>query len=212
MNEPFPHIVGVVLAGGRSTRMGGHEKALLDLAGRPMLAHVIARVAPQVARLAINANGDPARLVPFGLPVVADTVEGHAGPLAGLLAGLEWARAEMPDVRAVLTVAADTPFLPADLVARLEAASARGSAIVLARSAAGLHPVIGLWPVTLAEDLAAWLSDPENRKVRRFVDRHPSADLVFADLEIAGAAVDPFFNVNTPGDLAAAASILERLA
>ncbi|HOV03463.1 MAG TPA: molybdenum cofactor guanylyltransferase MobA [Hyphomicrobiales bacterium] len=212
MNRPFPHIAGIVLAGGRSTRMGGHEKALLDLAGRPMLAHVVARVAPQVARLAINANGDPARLSAFGLAVVADTVAGHAGPLAGLLAGLEWAKAEMPDARALLTVAADTPFLPADLVTRLEAASARGSAIVLARSAAGLHPVIGLWPVALADDLALWLADPDNRKVRRFVDRHPSADLVFADLEIAGTTVDPFFNVNTPGDLATAASILERLA
>lgn len=203
-------IAGIVLAGGRSTRMGGNEKALLGLGGRPMLARVVDRLAPQVAALAINANGDPARFSPFGLPVVADTVGGHAGPLAGLLAGLRWAAA-LPGVAALATVAADTPFLPADLVARLAGASARGSAIVLARSAAGLHPVVGLWPLHIADDLQGWLADEANRKVRRFVDRHPSADLLFADLVAGDARVDPFFNVNTPDDLATAAAILETL-
>jgi molybdopterin-guanine dinucleotide biosynthesis protein A len=147
------HVVSILLAGGKSSRMGGGDKCLLPLAGRPILAHVIERLKPQVAELIVSANGDPARFSAFGLPVVGDRVGGYAGPLAGTLAGLEWARTNRPESRFAITAASDTPFLPADLVDRLRSASGEGEAnLVVARSAEGMHPVFGLWPVTLASD------------------------------------------------------------
>ena len=164
------HSVGILLAGGKSSRMGGGDKCLLPLAGRPILAHVIERLKPQVAELIISANGDPARFSAFGLPVVEDRLGFYAGPLAGILAGLEWARTNRPRSRFAITAASDTPFLPADLVDRLCSASGEGAPnLAVARSADGMHPVFGLWPVTLAPDLEASLISGE-RKVSEWVE------------------------------------------
>lgn len=189
----------IILAGGRATRMGGGDKGLLDLDGRSLLARIIDRLAPQCDGLALNANGDPARLAGLGLPVLADGLPGLPGPLAGILAGMDWAAARGAD--RVVSVPGDTPFLPADLVARLAAqGAARGNGIVLAASQDGAgqvfdHPVCGLWPVALRHDLLAFLQSGE-RRVRRFAELHAAARAVWD-----GAAADPFFNVNTPADL-----------
>ena len=149
--------------------MGGGDKCLLPLGGRPILAHVIERLKPQVAELIISANGDPARFSAFGLPVVVDRLGFYAGPLAGILAGLEWARTNRPESRFAITAASDTPFLPADLVDRLCSASGEGAPnLAVARSADGMHPVFGLWPVTLAPDLEASLISGD-RKVSEWV-------------------------------------------
>ena len=199
---------GVILAGGLATRMGGGDKALLPLGGRPILSHVIDRLAPQVTGLALNANGDPARFSGFGLPVIPDSLPGHPGPLAGVLAGLDWAAGQ--GAGAIVTVAADTPFFPADLVRRL-CAAAEGQAhpLVLAATPRGdeetrsmtgrliRHPTFGLWPVALRDDLRAALAE-EIRKVVIWTGRHGGREAVFP------GDPDPFFNVNTPGDLAAA--------
>jgi molybdopterin-guanine dinucleotide biosynthesis protein A len=192
---------GVILAGGLSRRMGGGDKGLLEIAGKPMLEHVIDRLRPQVGRMLINANGDPGRFARFGLPVAADTVAGFAGPLAGVLAGLRWAAAHAPGTRAIATVSSDAPLLPLDLVARLAAAvEGRGNAIALAASGGELHPVIGLWPVALADDLEAQLA-AGLRKVLHWTDRHGTVAVEFAFVDIGGRKVDPFFNANTPEEL-----------
>lgn len=211
-------LAGVLLAGGQSRRMfagaaeaGAHQsetpqagdKGLLELAGAPMIAHVIARLAPQVGALVINANGDPGRFATFGLPVVADTLAGHIGPLAGVLAGMRWAARERPGTTHLVSVSTDAPFLPRDLVARLATAlrqSQGGERIALARSGGHLHPVIGLWPVALADDLEQALRDGV-RKVLAWTDRHGTLGVDFADEIVAGHAVDPFFNANTPAEL-----------
>ena len=145
-------VTGVLLAGGQSRRMGGGDKGLLELAGRPMLGHVICRLGAQVGAIVINANGDPARFDAFGLPVVPDTIGGFVGPLAGVLAGMRWSAANAPEARWIVTAAGDAPLLPSDLVARLlkAAVESRPGAIALAQSHGELHPVIGLWPVALA--------------------------------------------------------------
>lgn len=201
--DPRPLAVGCLLAGGQSRRMGGGDKCLKDLAGRPMLAHVIGRLAPQVSRLVINANGDPARFAHFGLPVTADPVEGFVGPLGGILAGLIWARENAPQARWVATAASDTPFFPDDLVARLAAATGhRDGVIALARSGERVHPVFGLWPVSLANDLDHAVRVESLHKVLVWVSRHPNVTVTF---ERAG--VDPFFNANTPEDFERAAEI-----
>lgn len=206
-------IAGLVLSGGLSRRMGGGEKALRGLGGRPMIAHVIDRLAPQVGAIAINANADPALYAGFGLPVLPDIHPGHAGPLAGVLTGLDWA-AKLPGITHIASAATDTPFFPRDLVARmaqdlgqdLPGDTAPGR-IVLARSAQGRHPVFGLWPVALRDDLAHWLAHSETMKVLAWTDRH---DTVFADFAPEGpGAPDPFFNTNTPEDLALAETYLE---
>lgn len=187
--------LGVILAGGQARRMGGGDKGLLPLQGQTILDRVIARLAPQVAGLAINANGDPARFLHLGLPVLPDSVAGFPGPLAGVLAGLDWAAGE--GARHIVTAAWDTPFFPADLVAGLEAG--RGP-ITLARTPEGRHPTFGLWPVALADDLRAALEDG-TRKVLAWTDRHGTA---YADFT---GDPDPFFNVNTPEDLARAEAL-----
>lgn len=181
-------VAGVILAGGRATRMGGGDKALLDLGGRPMLAHVIARLAPQVGVLALNANGEAGRFAAFGLPVIADTLPGFAGPLAGVLAALDWAVGA--GAEAVVSVAGDTPFFPEDLVARLSAAGP----FALAESETGLEPTFGLWPVALAGDLRRALAGGE-RRVGRWAEAAGATRVRFSE---PGA----FFNVNTPDDLA----------
>ena len=193
---------GTILAGGQSRRMGGGDKGLLTIGDRTMLEHVIDRFAPQVGELALNANGDEARFAKFGFPVLSDPVAGYAGPLAGVLAGLDWAAGR--GVANIVTAAADTPFLPADLVARLlDAAVAQGRQIALARTATGLHPTFGLWPVALRDDLRTALSAGV-RKVVDWTDRHGAASAEFPVGEF-----DPFFNVNTPEDLDNAQDYLE---
>jgi len=185
--------VGVILAGGASRRMGGGDKGLIALGGRPMLALVADRLADQVAAVAINANGDPARFDAFGLPVVADSVAGLPGPLAGVLAGMDWARAR--GASHLVTVAADTPFFPSDLVARLIAGATSARApIALAATPDGLHPTFGLWPVALRDDLAQALH-AGTRKLAAWAEGEGAVRVPFAGED------DPFFNINTPEDL-----------
>lgn len=200
-------IAGIILAGGLARRMGGGDKPLAPLAGRPLLQHGVARLSTQAGPLALNANGDPARFGHFGLPVVADTIEGFAGPLAGVLAGMEWAA--NAGARHIVTVAGDTPFFPGDLVARFVAAVAgQPEAVAVAASNGRRHPTFALWPVDLASDLRNALVDRNERRVAAFIDRHPHVEVDFPLQEAAGMAYDPFFNVNTPQDLQEA----ERLA
>jgi molybdenum cofactor guanylyltransferase len=197
-------IAGLLLAGGLSRRMGGGDKSLRLLGGRPLLAHVVERLEPQVDALVLNANGDPARFAGFGLPVVADSVPDFAGPLAGVLAGLDWAAAEWPDCEAVVSVATDAPFLPADLVARfVEAVREGGADLACAASGGRSHPVFGLWPVRLRQDLRHALIDEDIRKVDVFTARHRLVTVPFAD-----RPVDPFFNANRPDDLETASRLL----
>ena len=199
---PTDSVVGVVLAGGRSSRMGGGDKALKPLGTTTLLGHVLARFRPQVAAVVLNANGDAARFAAYGLPVVPDSVPDFAGPLAGVLAGMDWARANRPGARWIVTTAADAPFVPADLVARFLAA--RGDArLAVAASGGRTHPVVGLWPVDLADALRRALIQEGMRKIDRWTARYPIATVDFPI-----DRVDPFFNINTPEELAEA----ERLA
>ena len=209
MTEPQKEsIVGVVLAGGRSQRMGGGDKALRDLGGRTMLAHIISMLTPQVGRVIVNANGDPARFATLGLPVVADAAQNYAGPLAGILAGLRWASVNARQVRRIVTVPGDSPFIPSDLVARLVAASdAAGGAIAVAQSAGVLHHVTALWPVELEDALAAAVDQGE-RQVGNWAARQGIVAVPFDPVRIGGRPVDPFFNINTPEDLLEAATLM----
>jgi molybdopterin-guanine dinucleotide biosynthesis protein A len=198
-------VVGVLLAGGLSRRMGGGDKCLRPLAGRPILAHVVERARPQVQALVLNANGDPARFQSFGLPVAADVVEGFAGPLAGVLTGMEWARREVPAAPWIVTIATDTPFFPHDLVAHFLAAVAEDAAdMACAASGGRSHPVFGLWPVRLAGELRAAMVEEGVRKVDVWTARYR-----LATVEFAADAFDPFFNTNRPEDLAEAERLLE---
>jgi len=201
-------VVGVLLAGGLARRMGGGDKCLRSLGGRTILEHVIDRTRPQVARLLLNANGDAARFAPFGLPVVGDVVEGFAGPLAGVLTGMEWALAERPNCPWIATIATDTPFLPLDLVARLQdAIEQRGAELACAKSAGRTHPVFGLWPVRLAAELRAAMVEEGIRKVDVWTGRFR-----LARVEWPVEPHDPFFNANRPDDLAAAERLASALA
>ncbi|MEJ8574404.1 molybdenum cofactor guanylyltransferase MobA [Microbaculum marinum] len=204
--------VGCVLAGGLSRRMGGGDKSLRDLGGQPMLARVLDRLKPQVGEFVINANGDPDRFAAFGAPVTPDPVPGFAGPLAGVLAGMRWAERHAPKARWVVTVATDTPFFPANLVTRLVgAAGHHETMIALAKSGDRVHPVFGLWPVALADDLEAAIRDEELRKVLVWVHRHPHVEVIFSGPVIDGTEIDPFFNVNTPEDMEVAEALAEEL-
>ncbi|MDH5556321.1 MAG: molybdenum cofactor guanylyltransferase MobA [Alphaproteobacteria bacterium] len=197
-------VVAVLLAGGLSRRMGGQDKMLRDLGGQSILARVIARVKPQVGRLLLNANGDPARFAEFGLPVAADVVGDHSGPLAGVLTGMEWARANVPDCSWVLTAPTDAPFLPCDLVQRLVTAVDREGADMACASSGGRHhPVCGLWPVRLVDELRRAMLEEDIRKVDIWTGRYK---LSVVDWPVE--PVDPFFNANRPEDLAEAARIL----
>ncbi len=194
-DAPLGKWPAVIVAGGRSSRLGGGDKGLLLLDEHSILAHVVAGLRPQTSALALNINGDAGRFAGFGLPILADAVPGFQGPLAGILAGLNWARSSGSD--RLVTAASDTPFLPADLVARLAAAAAP-DAIVVARFGDRRSPLSALWPTALSEPLAAWLAGQEDRSVLRYMAQNKVAEMVF------DGDADPFFNVNTPEDLAAA--------
>lgn len=200
MTDPTPPTLGLLLAGGLARRMGGGDKPLRLIAGRSILAHVVARLEPQCDGLLLNANGDPARFAEYGMPVVADSVPDFAGPLAGILAGLDWLAENRPDMAWLVSVAADTPFIPRDLVVRLHAArEAADVPLACAASGGWTHPVIGLWPVALREDLRHALTVEGERKIDRWTARHG-----VAEVEWPAAPVDPFFNANRPDDLAEA--------
>ena len=197
-------VVGLLLAGGQSRRMGGGDKALRPLGGIPLIDRVIERLRPQVNALVLNVNGDPARFARLGLPVAADSVPGFAGPLAGVLAGLDWAFSHRSDCPYVVSVATDAPFLPIDLVTRLARGLDEASAdIACAASGGRAHPVFGLWPVRLRYDLRRALVDQAIRKVDLWTARHRLTTVPFAD-----HPVDPFFNANRPEDLETAAALL----
>ena len=198
------NVACVLLAGGLARRMGGGDKPLRTIAGRSLLDLVIERMQPQVAALVLNANGDPARFLAYGLPVVADSVPDFAGPLAGILAGLDWTAEHRPDCPMVVSVATDAPFLPRDLVERLiEGLEAESTDLACAASGGQAHPVIGLWPVRLRQDLRRALIDEGIRKVDVWTARYRLATIAFSDRPI-----DPFFNANRPEDLDWAAMLL----
>jgi molybdopterin-guanine dinucleotide biosynthesis protein A len=204
-------VVGIVLAGGKSSRMGGGDKCLRPLGGRPILGHVVARLKPQVADMIINANEKAQRFAAFGLPVVADSIAGYAGPLAGIQAGLAWIKTNRPETQYGITVAADTPFFPGDLVQRFLAERISSPALMVARSALGVHPVIGLWPVSLADELQGALEQGA-RKVGAWTAHHKAIEVDFPPVEIGGRKIDPFFNINRPEDLAEAEALLAEAA
>ena len=191
-------LLGVILAGGQASRMGGGDKSLLPLAGRRVIDHVLERLRPQVSDIALNVNGDPSRFAEFRLPVVADSVSEFPGPLAGILAGLDWAAEQKGDY--ILTVAADTPFFPMDLQNRLEDARLSSGLPIALASTNGpgklyRHPTFGLWPVSLRGDLRRALAAGV-RKVVLWSDEHGTAEALFPNDNY-----DPFFNINTPEDL-----------
>jgi molybdopterin-guanine dinucleotide biosynthesis protein A len=191
-------VVGVLLAGGLARRMGGGDKGLRLLAGKPLLDHVVERARPQVDRLILNANGDPARFAAYGLPVVADEVEGFAGPLAGVLSAMTWARGAGADW--VASFPTDAPFLPRDLVEKL---LATGAPVACARSDGQAHPVAAVWSVALVDDLRTALVDEGLRKIDVWTARHG-----VAHVDWPTDPVDPFFNANRPDDLAEAERLL----
>jgi molybdopterin-guanine dinucleotide biosynthesis protein A len=200
-NEAIP---GVLLAGGLARRMGGGDKPMRQIGDRTILERVIARLKPQCGELILNANGDPARFARFSLPVIPDTVENFPGPLAGILAALDWAAAHRPGVSIVLSAAADCPFLPRDLVARLNAALVNEDAqLAVAASNGQSHPVIGLWSVALRDELRHALVQEDIRKIDRWTARYRLATVTWPTKPL-----DPFFNANTMDDIAEA----ERLA
>ena len=196
--------VGVLLAGGLARRMGGGDKCLRPLAGETLLARVIERAAPQVGPLILNANGDPARFASYGLPVVADVVEGHAGPLAGILTALDWAAEKAPHCPLVASFATDAPFLPRDLVETMaEARDFATADLACAASGGRAHPVFGLWPVALRADLRQALVEQGERKIDRWTASHRLVEVVFPC-----DPVDPFFNANRADDLTEAERLI----
>ena len=202
MSGTPPPTLGLILAGGLARRMGGGDKALLPLAGRSLLARIVERAAPQCSGLVLNANGDPARFEAFGLPVTPDSVPGFAGPLAGILAGLDAAAEHGAEW--VVSIAGDGPFIPHDLVARLHAArGAAGADLACAASGGRTHPVIGLWPTRLREDLRRALTQEDERKIDRFTARYR-----LAVAEWPAEPVDPFLNINDAEGLTEAERII----
>jgi len=198
--------LGLVLAGGLARRMGGGDKARIRVGGATILQRVLACLTPQCSRVIINANGDPARFADTGLPVVADSVPDFAGPLAGILTGLDWAAANMPACQWLLSVPGDCPFLPNNLVERLhQARLAAGAPLACSRSGAWRHPVVGLWPVILREDLRRALLGEGLHKIELWTARHGVGVAEWPD-----TPVDPFFNVNTPEDAARAQQLVAR--
>jgi molybdenum cofactor guanylyltransferase len=203
---PVPPTLGLVLAGGLARRMGGGDKARITIGGVTILQRVLAFLKPQCTGLVINANGDPARFADTKLPVISDNVPDFAGPLAGILAGLDWTALHMQECEWLASAPGDCPFLPNDLVTRLHAArAAAGAPLACARSGEWRHPVIGLWPVALREDLRRALVAEGLRKIEIWTARHGVAIASWP-----AEPVDPFFNVNTPEDAAQAQTIAAR--
>ncbi|NQV55776.1 MAG: molybdenum cofactor guanylyltransferase MobA [Rhodospirillales bacterium] len=199
--------LGVILAGGLARRMGGGDKCFRPLAGRVVLDWIVERAGAQCSPLIINANGDAARFDKYGLAVIADEVEGFAGPLAGILAAMDWCRLNHPDITWIASFPADAPFIPMDFVSRCrEAAGARSAELVTAKSGGRTHPVCGLWNVTLADDLRRALIDEDIRKIDLWTARYNLAEVAF---EID--PFDPFYNINQAEDLAEAEEIAKRL-
>jgi len=204
---PDTDICGVLLAGGQSRRMGGGDKCLMTLGGKTLLQHLIDAARPQVGPMVLNTNSDQGLFAGYRLPVAADVVDGHAGPLAGVLTGLEWAAKSAPECQWVASFACDAPFVPADLVARLKlAVEAEGAAMACAASGGRHHPVFALWPVRLAADLRDAVEREGLRKVDDWTDRYAQTRVEFPT-----DAYDPFFNINRPEDLAEAEALLARL-
>jgi molybdopterin-guanine dinucleotide biosynthesis protein A len=201
-----PPTLGLVLAGGLARRMGGGDKARITIGGVSILQRVLACLTPQCSRVIINANGDPARFADSGLPVVADSVPDFAGPLAGILAGLDWAAANAPNIEWLVSVPGDCPFLPKDLVTRLHDTRATANVpLACARSGEWRHPVVGLWPVKLREDLRHALVGENLHKIELWTAR-----IGIAIVEWPTTPIDPFFNVNTPKDVAQAEAIAAK--
>lgn len=204
MTDNPPKTLGVLLAGGLARRMGGGDKPMRTIGGRTIMERVITRLAPQCDQLILNANGDPSRFAAFGLPVVADNVEGFAGPLAGVLAALDWSAVHRLDVEWVLSTATDCPFLPRDLIKRLHhARAAEASQIAVAASGGHVHHVVALWNVSLRDELRDALVKEDIRKVGFWMARYKPTTVTWPDTPL-----DPFFNANTIDDIAEA----ERLA
>jgi molybdenum cofactor guanylyltransferase len=204
MTEAVPPTLGVLLAGGLARRMGGGDKPLKEIGGRTILERAIERLRPQCDALILSANGDPARFAFTGLEVVPDEVPGFAGPLAGILAALDWAARTRPEIEWIASAAADTPFLPHDYVSRLHAArAAAGVPLACAESGGQAHPVNGLWRVSLRDDLRRALVVEDMRKIDRWTARHGLARAAWP-----AEPIDPFFNANAPEDIAEAERLL----
>ena len=196
-------VTGIILAGGLARRLGHADKAFVTINGRPVLDMVIERLGPQVSQIVVNANGDAARFSAYGLPVAPDTIDGFAGPLAGVLSGMEWTAENAPENGWIATIAVDTPFFPGDMVASMaRKAQETGADLVCAASGGRHHPVAGLWPVALAADLRRAMLEEDMRKVDLWTARHK---LAVCEFPVTG--FDPFFNINRPEDIARAESI-----
>ncbi len=199
------NIYGIVLAGGLSRRMNGPDKAFLDLGGRPLLAHVLDRLRPQCEGIVLSRNGDPSRFDAYEVPVVADDIPDFAGPLAGILATLDWIAAHHPQTRSAAVSAVDTPFLPLDFVSRLrETARIAGTPAACAVSGGRRHPVTALWPVSARHDLRIALRERRERRVSAVLDR-----IGCAEAHWPSEPLDPFMNINTPVDIEAARRLSE---
>lgn len=199
------HILGVIIAGGQSRRFGGGDKGLAELSGEPVLAHVIRRFRPQVGRLILNANGDADRFARFNLTTIPDHENAGLGPLSGILAALDWQNQHANDCSAIATVSTDVPFIPDDLVERLDAA--RGDGIAIAMSGERRHPTIAIWPRSARAEVAEALAQ-HHLSVNKLTERLNAVAVSFAMRDIAGQAIDPFFNVNTQDDLANASALI----
>lgn len=196
--------VGVLLAGGLARRMGGGDKPLKSLGGTPILDRVIARARPQVSELLLNVNGDPARFAPYGLPTAGDVIDGHAGPLAGVLTGMEWAAQNRPEAVWLASFATDAPFFPEDLVRRMrDAVEEQGADMACAMSAGRTHPVFALWPIGLKDALRRAMVEEDMRKIDAWTARFK-----IIHVEFSADPVDPFFNINKPENLAEAETLL----
>lgn len=200
MNASPDRPPAVILAGGRSSRMGSDKAAVL-LGGRPLLSRIIERLLPQVAGVGVNSNIIARLDFAPGIAVFADTVPGHAGPMAGVLSAMRHAAACFPAASHVVTVPTDTPFVPRDLVERFQRALTEPAQIAVASSAGIMHPVFALWPISLADELEHWLLTDEKRRVRSFVESHRMAVVDFPLIDAAAGSIDPFFNINTLADL-----------
>ncbi|WP_085901440.1 molybdenum cofactor guanylyltransferase MobA [Kiloniella majae] len=204
-------VAGVILAGGLARRMGGGDKGLKSLAGESLLARIIQRIRPQVGPLVLNANGDQKRFNAFSLPVAADVVDDNPGPLAGVLTGMEWVAAYSPNVKWMVSVPCDAPFIPMDLVGRLiSEATKQGVPLACAMSQGRTHPVVGLWSVALRNDLRQAIMREEMRKVDRWTERHGICHVPFDDVVIGNETIDPFYNANKPDDLVRVERLLEN--